>query len=76
MENSLERLSDSVTGYGLWRKPTPVGGYEYWTDDNAIGRKAWDDALDDPTLIFDILDREGTLEQWLDYYKDLKASEK
>lgn len=76
MENELERLPDSVNGYGLWRRPTVVGGYEYWTDDNSIGRKAWDDSLDDPVLIFDILDREGSLDNWLKYYQDLKASTK
>jgi hypothetical protein len=77
MEN-LERLWDSeVTGFGLWRQPTGAGGYRYWTDDNSIGRVAWDDAIDDPLLVFDILDREGSLENCLKlYYERKKVSEK
>ena len=65
----LERLEDSIFGYGLWRRPTSAGGYEYWTDENAIGYSFWNDALDNPLLIFEILDREGSLESWLEVYR-------
>ena len=64
----LERLEDSITGFGLWRKPTEAGGYRYYTDDNAIGRACWDDVIDDPLLVFDILDRDGVLDAWLKVY--------
>lgn len=74
MENELERLPDSVTGFGLWRRPTAAGGYEYITDDCGIGRKAWNEAIDDPILIFDILDREGSLDKWLNCYRDLRVN--
>lgn len=70
--DELERLEDSVMGYGIWRKPTPVGGYEYYTDDCGIGRRFWNDAIDDPRLVFEILDREGSLQRWLDSYYEYK----
>ena len=68
----LERLKDSVMGFGLWRKPTEAGGYEYYTDDCGCGRVFWNDAIDDPRLVFEILDREGSLQNWLDSYGEYK----
>jgi hypothetical protein len=69
----LERLDDSVTGFGLWREPTEAGGYRYYTDDNSLGRVFWDEALDDPRLVFEILDREGSLHDWLNSYYKAKS---
>jgi hypothetical protein len=68
----MERLEDSFTGFGLWREPSEAGGYRYYTDDCGCGRVFWDDALDDPRLVFEILDREGTLGQWLKIYYEGK----
>ena len=68
-ETNLERLPDSIFGWGFWREDNKAGGYTYWTDDNAIGRRFWDDCVDDPRLVFEILDRQGTLEKWLSLYK-------
>lgn len=69
---TLERLRDSVMGYGLWREPSEAGGYRYYTDDCGCGRTLWDDAIDDPRLVFEVLDREGSLQAWLDSYYEYK----
>ena len=68
----MERLKDSVTGFGLWREPSGGGGYTYYTDDCGCGRVCWDGAMDDPRIVFEILDREGSLENWLGVYYKLK----
>lgn len=72
----LEKMEDSVTGYGLWREPSEAGGYRYYTDDCGVGRVVWDDVLDDPRLIFEVLDRQGSLQNWLDAYYECKRPSK
>jgi hypothetical protein len=48
--------------------------YRYYTDDCGCGRVFWDDAIDDPRLVFEILDREGSLEGWLKIYYESKEA--
>lgn len=74
--SSLERLEDSVTGYGLWRKPTGAGGYEYFTDEVPCGYSFWNEALDNPIMVFEVLDREGSLNNWLKLYYEAKGKPK
>lgn len=65
-----ERQEDSVTGFGIWKQPSEAGGYRYLTDASGCGHIYWEDAIDDPLLVFELLDRDDTLHLWLHtYYK-------
>lgn len=70
----MERLKDSIFGWGLWQEDNGAGGYTYWTDDVSCGRRVWDDCLDDPRLVFEILDRQGVLYKWLAIYEEIKKN--
>jgi len=72
MVSELERMEDSVVGYGLWRKLEDHGGYSYWTDEIPCGFMFFDEGLADPRMIFEVLDRQGSLHQWLDSYFEHK----
>jgi len=72
MVSELERMEDSVVGYGLWRKQEAHGGYSYWTDEIPCGVMFFDEGLTDPRMIFEVLDRQGSLHQWLVSYFELR----
>lgn len=72
----MERMKDSVTGYGLWQKSEPHGGHSYWTDENAIGFCFYDEGLTNPLMFLEILDRKGELQKYLEYYEQLKGNDK
>lgn len=65
-----EPQEDSVVGHGLWRQPSEAGGYRYLTDDCGCVRVFWEEAIDNPLLVFEVLDRNNALDLWLHlYYK-------
>lgn len=55
-DDGLERIGD-ICGYGLWRRKEPHGGFSYWTDDIACGRRIFDEGMDDWRILFALAER-------------------
>lgn len=59
-----------VTGYGLWSRSDGVGGTEYLTDSCGCGHIVYNETFNDPLIVLEILERQGTLDKYVAKVKE------
>ncbi len=63
----LELVSETVHGYGLFRRLEGHGGYAYWTDQYGVGHMCYDAGITDLVSTFSAMvydDREAAELMW------------